>query len=134
MQSLTVTLHLTALVAWAAALIGVPAVLVAHAPHAPRADALDRLRRAYRGLAAPGLVLTWLLGLANLAQAGAWAEGWLHAKLALVLALSGLHGALSARLRRLEPGGPIPGIVRAAPWLTLLLVLGAAWLAVAKPF
>ena len=134
MYTLTVTLHLTAMVAWMAAMIGVPAVLLAHGAHAPKAETLDRLRQAYRGLAVPGLALTWVFGLANLVQSGAWTEGWLHAKLVLVVALSGLHGALSARLKRLEVGGPIPGVVRAAPWITLLLVLGAVWLPQGKPF
>ena len=126
---LTVTLHLVAMVLWVAPMVAVPAILMRHGPHLPKADTLDRLRGAFRGLATPGLVLTWLLGIANAVQGGWFDDGWLHVKLVLVLALSGLHGAALAQMRRLEPGGALPGLLRALPWIALALVAGANLLA-----
>ena len=131
---LTVTLHLVAMTAWLGAMVAVPAMLSAYAPHVPKPETLDRLRLTYRGLATPGLVLTWLLGILNAIQGGWFDDGWLHVKLVFVLALSALHGVLSARLRRLETGGPIPGLIRAMPWIVLALLFGAVLMAEWKPF
>ncbi len=131
---LTVTLHLVAMVLWMAPMIAVPAILMRYGPHVPKAETLERLRGAFRGLATPGLVLTWLLGIANAVQGGWFDDGWLHVKLVFVLALSALHGVALGRLRRLEPGGALPGILRALPWLVLALVFGAILMAEWQPF
>jgi putative membrane protein len=57
-------------------------------------------------------------------------------KLALVLALSGLHGGLSAALRRAAVPAPIvPGRGwRVMPALALGAIVAVAWLALIKPF
>ncbi len=131
---LTVTLHLVAMVLWVAPMIAVPALLSRYAPHAPKADVTERLRATFRGLATPGLALTWILGIANAVQGGWFDDGWLHVKLVFVLALSALHGVMSARLRRLEGGGEVPGLLRNLHWIVLALLLGAVLMAVWKPF
>jgi putative membrane protein len=46
------------------------------------------------------MVLTWVLGLWLVWQGGWLSSGWLHAKLALVLVLSGVHGYFSASVRK----------------------------------
>lgn len=131
---LTITLHLVAMVLWLAPLVAIPAVLARYAPHAPKAEVLEKLRAAFRGPATAGLVLTWVLGIANALQSGAFTEGWLHVKLVLVLALSGLHGAAIGQLRRLQPDGEVPALLRNLPWIALSLVGGAVFLAQWKPF
>jgi uncharacterized membrane protein len=55
-------------------------------------------------------------------------------KLVFVLALSALHGVLSARLRTIEMGGGVPAFVRNLHWVVLALLLGAILMAVWKPF
>ena len=45
------------------------------------------------------MVIAWVLGLWLAWKGGYWAAHWLHAKLALVVLLSGLHGYLSAATR-----------------------------------
>lgn len=84
----------------------------------------------------PAMLIVWASG-AWVAAAGAWfSDHWLWAKLAFVIALSGLHGVQSGRLRRLRGGKPsspeagpllIPAIVAAS--VTIIAIL-----AVAKPF
>ncbi len=54
----------------------------------------------------PALILTWVFGIAILATSN-WIQfqmGWFHAKLALVLVLSGLHGYYSIEGKRLAKG------------------------------
>jgi uncharacterized membrane protein len=131
---LTVTLHLVAMTLWVAPLIVVPVILSRYAPHVPKPEVTDRLRAAFRGLATPGLALTWILGIANAVQGGWFTEGWLHVKLVFVLALSALHGVALGQIKRLVPGGEIPALLRNLPWITLALVFGAVLMAEWKPF
>ena len=82
------------------------------------------------------MVATWALGL-WLALDGGWlAAGWLHAKLALVLAMSALHG-LFARfvkdfaLDRNTRPARFYRLINEAPTLLLIAIV---ILAVVKPF
>jgi uncharacterized membrane protein len=131
---LTVTLHLVAMILWLGPMVAIPAVLARYAPHAPKAEVADRLRATFRGLATPGLVLTWVLGIANAVQGGWFDDGWLHVKLVFVLALSALHGVALGQMRRLVPGGEIPALLRNLPWIVLALAFGAILMAQWKPF
>jgi putative membrane protein len=54
-------------------------------------------RRLLRTITTPAMIASWILGL-TLAFSGVidWkADGWFHAKLALVVLLSAFHGALA---------------------------------------
>jgi protoporphyrinogen IX oxidase len=83
----------------------------------------------------PALLLTWGLGLAMAMQGGWFASSWLMIKLVLVGLLVALHGVLSGRLRRLQPGPhPPPAILRYAAPATIPCVLVIAILVVMKPF
>ena len=132
--SLTVTLHLLAMTAWVAPMIAIPAILSGYGQGGPSPNSRERLRAGFRLLATPGIVLTWLLGLAGALQAGAFDDGWLHVKLVFVLALSALHGVFSSRLRSIEAGGGVPALDRTLHWIVLALLLGAMLMAVWKPF
>ena len=50
------------------------------------------------------MVLTWVLGLMLAFDVGAWSQEWFHAKLLLVVALSGYHGWVSSYRRQLAQG------------------------------
>ena len=45
-----------------------------------------------RAIMLPTLLVTWITGLTLAVQTGFLREGWFHAKFALVIALSALHG------------------------------------------
>ena len=124
---LILNLHQLAMVVWILSMIVAPLALMRR-----RDPALGR--RILRAVATPAMVLTWLFGLWLAVQGGWFTQGWLHVKLLFVLALSALHGIALGRLRRAGPGGEVPGLVRNLPWITILLVAGAALLAVWKPF
>ena len=40
----------------------------------------------------PAMLASWVFGVWLAVESGAWMQGWLNAKLALVLVLSGLTG------------------------------------------
>lgn len=90
------------------------------------------IRRWDQAVTTPAMLLVWAFGL-TLALSGDWlADGWLQAKLVLVVALSGIHGVQSGRLRRLAGGTASLG--RGWSPLILACVIGIAVLAVVKPF
>ena len=64
-----------------------------------------------RMILTPSLAIVWVLGLLLAANAGLFdggaGLGWLHAKLALVLALSGYHGWAVGYARKLATGKPL---------------------------
>lgn len=90
------------------------------------------VRRWDQAVTIPAMLLTWTLGL-TLALSGGWlTEGWLQAKVVLVVILSGLHGVQSGRLRRLA-GGASSQPSRLSPAI-FVCVVAIAILAAAKPF
>ena len=92
--------HIIAIIAWMAGLLYLPRLFVYHAQAKPGSQQSETFkvmeRRLYRAIMHPALGLTVLSAALLLATPGAvdWSRGWLHAKLALVLALIALHGLM----------------------------------------
>ncbi len=133
-------LHVAAVVAWLAGMLLVAVLLAAlralPAAHFPADRALLLAARRWdRRVTTPAMAIAWGLGL-WLAWQGHWmGAGWLSAKLALVVALSAVHGMLSGSLRRtVEVDAPLrAGWTRwAAPGILVLVALIVA-LVVGKP-
>ncbi len=97
-------LHIIAVVAWMAALLYLPRLFVYHADTpagSPQSETFKIMeRRLLKAIMNPAMLATWLLGL-YIAWEGAFLmSGWLWIKVALVLALSGLHGVMAGTVRR----------------------------------
>ena len=119
--------HLASMVLWMGAAVTTLMGALALAPMPtkdPDMAAIGAFRRAYRWLGGPGIVGTWGFGLALLSFGGWLHAPWLWAKIGVALLLSGLHGALSGRLRRLENTGA--GQAMPTGFFVTLLVLHAA--------
>jgi uncharacterized membrane protein len=131
MDAFLQALHVAAMATWLGGTGAVAAL--AGGADAGRAGALRRV--AVRVLS-PAMLVTLALGI-WLAVSGGWfREPWLHAKLVLVLGLTGLHGVISGRLRRLSNGetGAFPaGWSSWVPAAIALSVAAIAWLVIAKP-
>ena len=84
----------------------------------------------------PSIVIVWLLGIALATGLDAWDQGWLHAKIALVVALSGLHGYLVAQAKKMANGArPLSeGQLRMLGEVPAILLVLIVVLVVAKPF
>jgi putative membrane protein len=93
--------HIIAVIAWMAGMLYLPRLYVYHCETVPGAPDSERFkvmeRRLLRGIVNPSMIMTWILGLTlSLTPAsGGWTQGWLHAKLLLVLLLSVAHGLFS---------------------------------------
>lgn len=97
-------------------------------------DASNRLRTIILN---PSLVLVWVLGLAMIGLNPALLEyGWLHTKIVLVLALSGLHGYFIMLGKQVDRGGSAvsPKRLKMLNELPFVLTIFIVILVVVKPF
>src|SRR6185312_8679822 len=96
-------IHVVAIISWMAGMLYLPRLFVYHS-ETPVGSAQSETfkimeQRLLSLITTPAMVIAWVLGLWLAWKSGYWAAPWLHAKVALVLALSGLHGYLSAATR-----------------------------------
>ena len=91
--------HVIAVIAWMAGMLYLPRLFVYHSETQRGSIQSETFkimeRRLLKAIINPAMIVTWLAGL-YLAWSGHWFSfGWLHVKLALVLAMSGVHGFFS---------------------------------------
>ena len=132
--------HVIAIIAWMAGMLYLPRLFVYHCEAEPNTRQSETFkvmeRRLLRVIMNPAMIVTWLLGL-WLAWRGGWfVAGWLHIKLLLVLAMSGLHGLFALwvkdfALDRDRRSAKFYRIVNEIPTLLLILIV---IFAVVKPF
>jgi len=132
--------HIIAVIAWMAGMLYLPRLFVYHSAADVGSIQSETFkvmeRRLLRAIMTPAMIVTWLLGL-WLAWRGNWfAAPWLHAKLALVILLSGLHGMMSRYVRdfandRNRKSAKFYRIFNEIPTVILIVVVV---LAVVKPF
>ena len=135
-------LHIVAVIAWMAGLLYLPRLFVYHcgvaaaSPQSANFKVMER--RLYRGIMHPALVMTVVSAGLLLATPGAvdWRQGWIHAKLALVLVLVALHILMGRWLKAFaEDRNSRPArffrIVNELPTLLMILIVV---LVVVKPF
>ncbi|QIG78540.1 CopD family protein [Stakelama tenebrarum] len=102
-------LHIIFVIFWMAGLFLLPRYLIHHQDALARPDEaaqwVDREKKLRGIILTPSLIIVWLSGLA-IALSGGWftGQGWLHAKLLLVVLLSGFHGWAVAYSKKLAAG------------------------------
>ncbi len=100
--------HITFVIYWMAGLLLLPRFYVYHhetgAGSAEDRAWIERERRVRSIILTPAMVVVWLLGLTLALHVGAFAQGWFHAKLALVIGLTGYQGWLGSYGRKLADG------------------------------
>ena len=132
--------HLIFVIFWMAGLFMLPRYFVYHQESAPGSpeEALwvERERKLCKIILGPSIALVWLLGLALAFTLGAWDQGWFHAKLLVVIALSGYHGWLAGYAKKLARGErPLEGktlrLLNEVPGVAVAVIV---ILAIVKPF
>ena len=100
--------HVIFVIFWMAGLFMLPRYFVYHQESAPGSPEsalwVEREAKLLRIILWPALTLVWLLGLALATTTDAFGQGWFHAKLALVLALTAYHFWLAGYARGLAKG------------------------------
>ena len=133
-------IHIIAVIAWMAGMLYLPRLFVYHVDAEKGSVQSETFkvmeRRLLRGIINPAMIVTWVFGLWMAWKIFDFQGGWLHAKIALVLVLSGLHGYLAGAVRKFaEDKNEKPArhwrIVNEIPTLLMIVIV---ILVVVKPF
>ena len=134
--------HVIAIIAWMAGLLYLPRLFVYHATSKVGSEQSETFkvmeRRLLRYITTPAMLASWVLGLV-LAFSGEidWSrDGWFHAKLILVVALSAYHGLLAKWTRdfALDRNTHSARFYRIANEVPTLLMIFIVILVVVRPF
>ena len=100
--------HVTFVIFWMAGLFLLPRFYVYHQEAtigSPEDRAwIEREARVRSIILTPAMAVVWILGIMLAFHVDAWSQGWFHAKLALVIALSAYQGWLGSYGRKLAKG------------------------------
>lgn len=125
--------HVIFMVFWMAGLFMLPRQCIYMLDHEPgsagEAKWAERMGKLRKIILTPSMIIVWVLGLSMAIGHDLFSQGWLQAKLALVLVLTGYHGWLVGQTKKMARGerplsektlrmiGEVPGI------LLILIVL-----------
>ena len=100
--------HVIFVIFWIAGLFMLPRYYIYHQEAAPGSEEerrwIDRERKLRTIILTPAMIAVWTFGILLAIQSGAFTQGWLHAKLLLVLGLSAYHGYMIGYGRKLAAG------------------------------
>jgi len=131
--------HIVAVISWMAGMLYLPRLFVYHADverDSPTSEQFKVMeRRLLKGIVNPAMIAVWITGPLLAWREGYFLSPWLHAKVALVLLLTGLHGFFSAQVRafaedRNSHSSRFYRFINEAPTLIMILVV---FLVVMKP-
>lgn len=132
--------HIIFVIFWMAGLFMLPRFFVYHqeAPEgSAEADAwVDREDKLAKIIMNPSMLIVWLLGLTLAYILNVWSQPWFHAKLTVVVLLSGYQGWLMAYRKRLARGErPLSGkrlrMLNEVPGIAVAIIV---ILVVVRPF
>lgn len=132
--------HIVAVISWMAGLLYLPRLFIYHTDAAPGSAQSETFKvmeqRLLTVIMAPAMMITWVLGLYLAWTVYGFQGGWLHAKLALVAILTGVHMHYSAAARRFRDDGPrrTARYWRMVNEVPALLMIAIVILVVVKPF
>jgi putative membrane protein len=133
-------LHIIAVISWMAGMLYLPRLFVYHCDAEIGSKQSETFkvmeRRLLKAIINPAMIATWIFGLYLMWSAGWYTSGWFHAKLLLVLLMSGVHGFLTARVRdfaldRNTRSAKFYKIMNEVPTILMILIV---ILVVVKPF
>ncbi|MEP9354563.1 protoporphyrinogen oxidase HemJ [Xanthobacter sp. KR7-65] len=133
-------LHVIAVIAWMAGMLYLPRLMVYHCA-APVGSVQSETfkvmeRRLLKAIINPAMAVTWLAGLWLVYEGGWYRAGWFHAKFALVIAMSAVHGMMSGWVRQFAEDRNVRSarFYRIANEVPTVLMIGIVILVVVKPF
>ena len=132
--------HVVAIIAWMAGMLYLPRLFVYHSEVPKGSIQSDTFkimeRRLLKAIINPAMIVTWVLGLYLVWDGGWYTSGWLHAKLLLVLIMSGVHGFLSKTVKVFAADGNVrpAKFYRMINEVPTVLMIGIVILVIVKPF
>ena len=132
--------HVIAIIAWMAGMLYLPRLFVYHSETPKGSIQSDTFkimeRRLLKAIINPAMIVTWVLGLYLVWDGGWYTSGWLHAKLLLVLIMSGVHGFLSKTVKVFAADQNVrpAKFYRMINEVPTVLMIGIVILVIVKPF
>ncbi|MGQ7790775.1 protoporphyrinogen oxidase HemJ [Faunimonas sp. B44] len=132
--------HVVSIIAWMAALLYLPRLLVYHCDAPPGSDRSETFkvmeRRLLKAIAIPAMISSYLFGIWMAVLLQPWSEAWFWAKIALVVALTVFHEQLAAWVRAFaHDANTRPArFYRIANEVPTLIMIAIVILVVVKPF
>ena len=132
--------HLIFVIAWMAGLLILPRYKLHQLTSKPGEPLFETMKSASAKLRkiilTPSIILVWVLGISLIViNPAIMSGGWLHAKLLLVLLLSGLHGYFVAMGKKIDRGEDVPAkrlkMLNEVPFILLIIIVV---LVIVKPF
>lgn len=134
------SIHVVAIISWMAGLLYLPRLFIYHCDAEKGSVQSETFkvmeRRLYRLIVNPAMVISWVLGLWLGYAGGHFGSGWFHAKLALVVLLSAVHGYFGGAVRRFakDRNDKPPRFWRMVNEVPTILMIGIVILVIVKPF
>lgn len=132
--------HAIAIIAWLAGLLYLPRLFVYHVA-AERGSLQSETfkimeRRLLKAIMNPAMIVAWVLGLWLAWLGDFWWQGWFHAKLAMVVGLSAVHGHLATHVKRFaaDENTKSGTYFRVLNEIPTLLMIGIVIMVIVKPF
>ncbi len=133
-------LHVIAVISWMAGMLYLPRLFVYHCEAEKGSKQSETFkvmeRRLLKAIINPAMIVTWLGGLYLVWAGNRFSAPWLHAKLLLVLVLSGVHGFFSRCVRDFAADRNLRSerFYRIINEIPTVLMIGIVILVVVKPF
>jgi putative membrane protein len=133
-------LHVMAVIAWLAGLFYLPRLFVYHAGAKPGSELSDTLKtmelRLLRVIMNPAMIAVWITGSWLAYWQGVYVDGWLQAKVALVIVLTWYHHLLGAWRKDFaqDRNRRSAKFYRMANEVPTILMVGIVILVIVKPF
>ena len=133
--------HIISVIAWMAGVLYLPRLFVYHIEAEKDSKQSETFkimeRRLLKAIITPAMIASWVFGLILALEVVDWAYAdWFHAKLVLVVAMSGFTGLLSKWTREFaqDRNTHSQRFYRIANEVPTLLMIAIVILAVVKPF
>lgn len=133
-------LHVIAVISWMAGMLYLPRLFVYHcdAPVGSQQSETFKVmeRRLLKAIINPAMTVAWIIGLWLAWYGFGFRGGWLHAKLALVVAMSALHGQLVRYVKDFaaDKNTRSAKFYRIINEVPTVLMIGIVILVIVKPF
>lgn len=135
-------LHVISVISWMAGLLYLPRLFVYHTDTeqgSPQSETFKIMeRRLFRAIMTPAMAATWVFGLLLLSIPGIvdFSDGWVYAKLFLVVLMSAAHDMMGRWRRDFanDANQRTARFYRLANEIPTLLMIGIVILVIVKPF
>lgn len=133
-------LHVISIIAWMAALLYLPRLMVYHAVTEAGSQLSETFkvmeRRLLKAIMTPAMISSWIFGLWSMWNIRAWEDGWFHAKLLFVIVMTAFHGFCAVWVREFanDQRKRPQRFYRFANEIPTLLMIFVVILVIVKPF